>query len=223
MSPLVEGVQERFAPGEMSPRWVQLAVGRARVELGERLRLVVSEARAGQLTLAQIDDGTARPRERYLWRPPLIVEARLRFSHPAGRLLGTAGFGLWNNPAPLWSARMEESPRWLWFCYASGQGEGLQAAVATPGLSSLWRPSARERQAPVRAALDEWHSYRLAWLASRALCQVDGRTVLETTPAPAPPLALVAWMGNDRLGGAGSEHLAIVEPQWMEIEAITLA
>ena len=101
---LVEGLRERLAPGEMSPRWVQLAVGRARVEWGERLRLVLSEARAGQLALAQVDDGTARPRGRYLWRPPLVLEARVRFSHAAGELLGTAGFGLWNNPAPLWSA-----------------------------------------------------------------------------------------------------------------------
>ena len=228
---MIEGVREGFAPAEISVRWAQLAIGRARVERGERLRLVLEEARAGHLALALVDDGLPRPRERYLWRPPLVLEARVRFSHPAGELLGTAGFGLWNNPAPLWSACPQASPQWLWFCYASPPAAGLRAAVtggSEPGpLAWLWpgRKGQPALEAPLAGELMAgWHDYRIAWLPHRVLCQVDGRRALETVHSPPGPLSLVAWVGNDWMGRtAPLGHLAIERPQWLEVEYLAVA
>ena len=125
---------------------------------------------------------------------------------------------------------MEARPHWLWFCYTSGKGEGLRAAVAGGGEGWGVRRWLVEhmgpqelRAAPLASSLTAWHDYRLAWLEGRVLCQVDGRTVLEAARAPSAPLALVLWMGNNRLGAGGPGHRAIARPQWLEVEYLSLA
>ncbi len=213
-------------PEAFDPHWAQVAIGRSRVEMANGLRLLLEEASTGQLALAQLDDYVARPRERYLWRPPLVLETRARFSHPGGELQGTAGFGFWNNPAPLWGTRLEASPRWLWFYYASpastlsllpGPPNGFKAAVVHGGKAGglamtlfqalLKAPATGRRLAGTRLPAVEmtlngdlmatWHTYRIAWLPSRIAFQVDGQAVLETGRVPPGPLAFVAWIDNN--------------------------
>jgi hypothetical protein len=65
---------------------------------------------------AQLDDySTDRPFS-FLHRAPCVMRVRARFSHPAGALKGTAGFGFWNHPFGSGGGAI---PRSLWFFYGS--------------------------------------------------------------------------------------------------------
>jgi hypothetical protein len=44
---------------------------------------------------------------------------RARFSHPAGELQGTAGFGFWNAPFGVARGQWPTLPKAIWFFYAS--------------------------------------------------------------------------------------------------------
>jgi hypothetical protein len=54
-----------------------------------------------------------------MWQPPLQMTVRARFSHPAGALKGTAGFGFWNDPFMMTGSRWPALPRVIWFFYSS--------------------------------------------------------------------------------------------------------
>ncbi len=83
---------------------------------------------------AQIDDygldGIGR--RQYPWLPGTRLELRARFSHPAGRLLGTAGFGFWNAPFADPNVRWPALPQAAWFFFASPPTD-LPLAPAGPG------------------------------------------------------------------------------------------
>jgi hypothetical protein len=83
------------------------------------LRFVTDGATSQKYSDAQIDDYRSLPRRRFLWRPPARLSVRARFSHPAGQLKGTAGFGFWNDPFLMTGARLPALPRAIWFFYAS--------------------------------------------------------------------------------------------------------
>jgi hypothetical protein len=51
------------------------------------------------------------------------MTVRACFSHPAGTLRGTAGFGFWNDPFLMTGARLPALPRAIWFFYASAPSE----------------------------------------------------------------------------------------------------
>ena len=61
------------------------------------------------LSDAEIDDHRTAPRWNLHWTPPLDLTIRARFSHPAGELIGTAGFGFWNDPFD-WSGNVQAPP-----------------------------------------------------------------------------------------------------------------
>lgn len=86
---------------------------------GSALRFVTVDATSRQYSNAQIDDYRALPRRRFLWHPPARLTVRARFSHPAGQLKGTAGFGFWNDPFMMTGARLPALPRAIWYFYAS--------------------------------------------------------------------------------------------------------
>ena len=127
-----ETVCEDFASG-LSAHWKCYVVGSGSLELtGGTLRFVNTDTSSRRYTDAQIDDYQGLPRHRFLWHPPLKMTVRARFSHPAGELRGTAGFGFWNDPFLMTGARMPALPRALWFFYASPPSN-MKLDLHTPG------------------------------------------------------------------------------------------
>jgi hypothetical protein len=121
--------------------WRHLMLGRGRCERdGEVLRLVNDGAASEGLsyTNAQIDDYRLVPRGRgpaglpvprpFIRRPPLRLRVRARASHPAGALLGTAGFGFWNYPFAL----PPRAPRAIWF-FSGSPPNDMPLAMGVPG------------------------------------------------------------------------------------------
>ena len=100
-----------------SSRWTRWLQGTGQIDCGDStVRLVTRAARAGQYSDAQLDDYHTSPRRQWPWRPPLKLSLRARASHP--HLVGTAGFGFWNDPFTL-SGRVTTLPQAIWFFYAS--------------------------------------------------------------------------------------------------------
>ncbi|NOZ06392.1 MAG: hypothetical protein GXP41_08600 [Chloroflexi bacterium] len=112
-------VVERFEGGTL-PRWARLATGHARLEHSrDTIRFVVGGARSTGLSDAQIDDYHGLSPRSYPWRPPVKLEVRARMSHPAEQLLGTAGFGFWNDPFAGQQGATTVAPNNVWFFFAS--------------------------------------------------------------------------------------------------------
>lgn len=92
---------------------------------------------------AQLDDTAGLQRRAFLHRPPLRLELRARFSHPAGQLVGTAGFGFWNDPFGMSGSWPPVLPQTAWFFFASPRsrmepasgvaGHGFKAATLNAG------------------------------------------------------------------------------------------
>ena len=113
--------------------WRRYVVGASALEAeGSILRFVVAGATARRYSDAQIDDYRGLPRHRFLWRPPLRLTVHARFSHPAGSLRGTAGFGFWNDPFLMTGTRMPALPRAIWFFYGSPPSN-MKLDIEIPG------------------------------------------------------------------------------------------
>ena len=139
---MIELVEDNFQDG-IDPYWVRFCTGHATIESGPGLaRFVVDGAEQGHLSDAEIDDHRAVPRHKLPWTPPLRMSIRARMSHRAGEMLGTAGFGFWNDPFD-WVGNVQVPPNALWFFYASPQsdmafvpkiaGHGWKAAMLNAG------------------------------------------------------------------------------------------
>ncbi len=125
-------LREDFSP-EIGARWHRYIVGNGALEpTGTSLRFVNTDTSTREYTNAQIDDYQGLPRRHFPWRPPLTLSVRARFSHPAGELRGTAGFGFWNDPFMMTGARIPTLPRAIWFFYAS-QPSNMKLDLETPG------------------------------------------------------------------------------------------
>lgn len=138
-------VEDRFENG-CDPYWVRFAIGHADIEREPGiLRLLIDGAHPGELSDAEIDDHRTAPRWNLNWSPPLSLTVKARFSHPAGELCGTAGFGFWNDPFD-WIGNVESPPNAIWFFYASPHsdmafvrgvgGSGWKAAHLNGGRAS---------------------------------------------------------------------------------------
>lgn len=113
--------------------------------VGSVLRFLLAGAVAAVYSDAQIDDYRGRPRRRFPWRPPVRMTVRARFSHPAGILRGTAGFGFWNDPFLMTGARLPALPRAVWFFYASPPSE-MKLDLEVPGWG--WKAAVIDAQHP---------------------------------------------------------------------------
>jgi hypothetical protein len=60
------------------------------------------------------------------------MSVRARFSHEAGQLSGTAGFGFWNDPFMMTGRLLPTLPRVVWFFYASPPSD-MKLDLQTPG------------------------------------------------------------------------------------------
>ncbi len=219
-------VVDEFLGDVRNAHWNRLAAGSAWVEESFGLRLSLHDAPSSKLSVAQIDDYINRPRSDYLWLPPKIFRLKARVSHPAGELLGTAGFGFWNNMAPLWGTHMEVNPNWIWYYYASPQS----TISLTNGIANGWKASAvyggkgGERamsaantfmKIPLLGRLltgvrmpakeksleewdfTEWHEFEIHWLPESIHFRIDGEEVLAARVKVSVPLAFVAWIDNN--------------------------
>jgi hypothetical protein len=119
--------------GVLSPPWNTFFKGYGQLELtGETLRFINQRTTKTDYTNAQIDDYQLLARRDFLWRPPLQMTVRARFSHPAGLLSGTAGFGFWNDPFMMTGLRRPALPRVVWFFY-SAPPSNMKLDLHTPG------------------------------------------------------------------------------------------
>ncbi len=117
----------------LAARWRRYLVGVGALEATDStLRFVLAGATHRQYSDAQIDDYQGLSRRRFLWRPPLKLTVRARFSHPTGELRGTAGFGFWNDPFLMTGARLPTLPRAVWFFYGSPPSN-MKLDLDTPG------------------------------------------------------------------------------------------
>jgi hypothetical protein len=125
------------APG---PDWRRWLLPGSAIEQGDGLWRFANDPRAaGHYTDAQIDDYQGLPRRDFRWKPPLTLTVRARFSHSAGELVGTAGFGFWNDPFLMTGVRLPALPRVLWFFYASPPSD-MALALGVPGRG--WKAAA---------------------------------------------------------------------------------
>ncbi len=108
-------------------------IGRGQVEHnGTGWRLFLPSASSREYSDAQLDDTGGLGRRQFLWRPPLTLSLRARFSHPAARLRGTAGFGFWNVPFGPGSAQVPALPRAAWFFFGAAPHD-IPIAYGVPG------------------------------------------------------------------------------------------
>jgi hypothetical protein len=136
----------------LPPSWRTFLKGTGRLEqTGHTLRLVMPKAVSTQYSDAQVDDYQGLARQAFLWRPPVQLIVRARFSHPAGVLCGTAGFGFWNDPFMMTGWRRPTLPRVIWFFYSSPPSN-MKLDRQTPGRG--WKA----------ATLDAWRWPFLALL-----------------------------------------------------------
>jgi hypothetical protein len=102
----------------MTDGFRRLEINGGRVSHDQGWRLALEPAEEGYAD-AQIDDYGGRKRADYLWRPGTRMSLKARFSHKAGRLVGTAGFGFWNAPFGDPTVGRPALPQATWFFYAS--------------------------------------------------------------------------------------------------------
>jgi hypothetical protein len=105
---------------DLGSNWQELVQGSGQLSAGESaFRFVLEGATAQAYSNAQIDDYQGLPRRSFPWHPPLTLTVRARFSQPLPELVGTAGFGFWNDPFLMTSVRVPTLPRAAWFFFAS--------------------------------------------------------------------------------------------------------
>ncbi len=224
-------IQEDFK-SNLTSALTRLELGTGRVELNNGLRLIVESTRSGAYSDAQIFDYAQMKRTAFPNRPPLRMVVRAWASHDAEQLVGTAGFGFWNQPymPGTMSFRL---PRAAWFFFGS-RPSNMAFARGVPGFG--WKAATLDMSrlpflllaptAPLGFLLMRIPSlYRAVWpLAQRAIGASE--TLVEaplTEPhiyrldwltdsvhfyvspySPKGPLGFVAWLDN---------QFAVVTPQ----------
>jgi hypothetical protein len=136
-------VQDDFTPAP-SPDWKQHLAGSGALEAtGSTLLFVNNRTSSRHYANAQIDDYQGLQRRSLHWRAPLRMTVKARFSHRAGELLGTAGFGFWNDPFLMTGRRLPALPRAIWFFYASPPSN-MKLALGTSGRG--WKAATLDAQ-----------------------------------------------------------------------------
>jgi hypothetical protein len=111
----------------------------------DRGRLLLPRATRHHYSDAQLDDYAAR--RSFPHRPPFRLSLQARFS--SSSIIGTAGFGLWNQPFAPGGGR-PTLPRALWFFYASPPSD-MPLALDVPG--SGWKAAVIDATRPSAVAL----------------------------------------------------------------------
>ncbi len=96
--------------------------------------------------------------------------------------------------------------------------------------SRLW-PWLRNRFSisfrPIKANLEEWHTYDLSWKPNKCEFRVDEELVHRTSHSPIGPLGFVCWIDNQYIvatprGRVGWGAIKLRQDQWMEIDNLEL-
>jgi hypothetical protein len=120
---------EQMVQRKDTPGWQVHELNGGLVEMGGINRFQLPAGASGYAN-AQIDDYSGRAD--FTWRPGAELNLRARFSHGAGALMGTAGFGFWNAPYGDPARRRLALPRAAWFFFGSAPND-LPFAPAAPG------------------------------------------------------------------------------------------
>jgi hypothetical protein len=141
---------EDFARGA-GARWQQQLEGCGQIKSVESgLQFCLPEARSQAYSNAQIDDYQGLPRRSFVWRPPLTLRVCARFSHPVPDLVGTAGFGFWNDPFLMTGVRVPALPRAAWFFFSSPPSD-MKLDLDVPGHG--WKAATVDALSPAALAL----------------------------------------------------------------------
>jgi hypothetical protein len=126
------------------PDFKPFLAGTGQIDQG---RLLLPGATRDHYADAQFDDYAQLPRRSFPHRPPFRLALQARFS--SASIMGTAGFGLWNQPFAPGGGR-PALPHALWFFYASPPSN-MQLALDVPGFG--WKAAAIDATRPATLAL----------------------------------------------------------------------
>lgn len=169
-----------------TPRVSPVTVRDAQVEATQDgHRLIRRIGRPDSYNNAQVDDYRSLSRRAFAWTAPLAFSLTARFSHPATELLGTAGFGFWNDPLLMTGWRMPTLPRAIWFLFASPPSR-MEFAMDVAGWG--WKATVIDALhltavaalpgAPLAALLCRApRMYRRLWPLAQRILRVDEATV----------------------------------------------
>jgi hypothetical protein len=90
----------------------------------DSFRLKLHQNKSKKYSNAQVDDYRNLKRKDFIWSPPLHLKLKARTvidinNSSTDKLIGTAGFGFWNDPFMMTGLRSPALPRALWFFYSS--------------------------------------------------------------------------------------------------------
>jgi hypothetical protein len=169
--------------------WERLCytVGTGKAQASDGLvRLVIGAQGGATYCDAQLDDysmdGVLR------WHPPVRMSLRARVSHRSDVLRGTCGFGFWNDPLGMTTAKSQRSwlphfrlPQAVWFFFAAPPSK-MPWAYGLPSVgwkaatldASRWAARLLLPFAPVGMLLCRWRpAYTLLWPWIQNILKID--------------------------------------------------
>lgn len=153
MSVLLPGptLRDTFDGDGLSSVWQRRTYGSALLRQADgALRCVLPPGAASQYADAQITDYERPQGDAFRWRPPLRLSVRAWASAPQSELIGTAGFGFWNEPfLPVGRLRLR-LPRAVWFFFGAPP-HNMALARDVPGHG--WKAATLDAGRPLALAL----------------------------------------------------------------------
>lgn len=147
---------------------------------GEVIRLIIPPTTSAGYVDAQLDDYEHDLPRTFVNTPPRHLRMRARFSHNAGALKGTAGFGFWNHPFTR-EGGVLEAPQNAWFFYGSPESD-MQLAKGVPGhgfkAASLSSPLPGRNASGLRAGVS-----KVVMAAGNLALRIPGVSTLAMTAA----------------------------------------
>lgn len=144
-------LREQFAGDDLPGNWQPRTYGSARIQQADSaLRCILPPGVASQYADAQITDYERPQGGAFRWRPPLRLRVRAWASGPQSELIGTAGFGFWNEPfIPVGHLRLR-LPRAVWFFFGAPP-HNMALALDVPGWG--WKAATLDAGRPLAMAL----------------------------------------------------------------------
>lgn len=184
----------------------------------EQARLYLPVVPTTAHVFAQLNDYQAS--KTYAHRPPFSATLQATASAPG--ILGSFGFGLWNEAVAENGEALPATDGFVFLYSRSSKNE-------TPAWQTVaWQANGFTQQAELSdIAITKQHRYHLDWQAEAIRFEVDGEERLRVTQPVNAPLGFAIWMSNRTLrltpeGKLTGELVSIPEAQWLEVKAIKL-